>query len=387
MIKLLSLTLSAVAIVSLNGCKKTSAPETKTTASPTPTDQRKQPAGGNTAVREIKYFKGSIGSTLDLQMKLIRDGDKLSGSYFYQKIGTRIDLRGTVDNGGLVNLEEFDQGGKPTGSFKGIWKADNEDGLISIAGNWTKPDGGKKIAFSLHQEPIDLSEGAEIVAKAIKEHNKKLQYEIDIEYPQVTGPAVVRFDKFNQEARNLVARKAAEFRKDMAERAKDEQEGPTESSASGSDLGIGYTISIAKDDLISIEFNIGGYYRGAAHPNSYTEVLNYDVTAAKVLKLADLFKPGSKYLPAISSYCIKDLKRQAKSKGADSMLDDSTIESGAAAEAKNFKSWTIRKSGLGITFDAYQVGPYAAGPQSVFVPYSALKDSLKPDGPLAQFKQ
>ena len=67
------------------------------------------------------------------------------------------------------------------------------------------------------------------------------------------------------------------------------------------------------------------------------------------------------------------------------MLDETSIESGAGASAKNFESWTITKKGLGINFDAYQVGPYAAGPQYVLVPYSALKDMINPDGPVGQF--
>ena len=61
------------------------------------------------------------------------------------------------------------------------------------------------------------------------------------------------------------------------------------------------------------------------------------------------------------------------------------IERGAAPSAKNYQSWTITRSGLGINFDAYQVGAYAAGPQFVMVPYSALKDLINPDGPIAQF--
>jgi hypothetical protein len=102
--------------------------------------------------------------------------------------------------------------------------------------------------------------------------------------------------------------------------------------------------------------------------------------------LGDIFKPGAKYLQAMSAFAIKDLKAQGKSKGADSMLDDEMILSGAGPDAKNFKSWTITKKGLAITFDSYQVAPYAAGPQRVLIPYSALKDLIKPDGPLAGFK-
>ena len=129
---------------------------------------------------------------------------------------------------------------------------------------------------------------------------------------------------------------------------------------------------------------MGSYYQGAAHPNSYSEVVNYDLKNGKQLKLSDAFKPGSKYLQVISSYCIQDLKKQAKAKGPDSMLEDSAIQSGAGPTLKNYESWTITKKGLGINFDSYQVAPYAAGPQFVMVPFSAIKEHLNPDGPLGQ---
>jgi hypothetical protein len=51
----------------------------------------------------------------------------------------------------------------------------------------------------------------------------------------------------------------------------------------------------------------------------------------------------------------------------------------------NYQSWSITRRGLGINFDSYQVGPYAAGPQFVLVPYSTLKDLINPEGPVAQF--
>jgi hypothetical protein len=150
----------------------------------------------------------------------------------------------------------------------------------------------------------------------------------------------------------------------------------------GSDLTIGYQFELAQDDLISLLFSVSSYYQGAAHPNSYSEVVNYDLKNGKVLKLADLFQPGAKYLQAISSYCIEDLKKQSK---GDGMLDESSIKSGAAPSPKNYQDWTITKKGLGINFDAYQVGPYAAGPQFVNVPYSALKELINPEGPVGQF--
>jgi len=367
------------------GCRKTSAPPAasatpQTQASPDTVLDHSQ--GGATPAAQTKHFKGSIGSSLDLQMKLVRTGDQLAGSYFYQKVGTRIDLRGNVDKDGNLTLEEFDKSGKQTGLFKGLWTVDPADGLVTLAGNWSKPltekDSAKKTAFSIHEEPVAFTGDVDLVLKQIKESNKKLMYEIDVRYPQLTGGNNPNFEKFNQVVRASATKRVAGFKKDMAPA---EGEEPRPEGSMGSDLNVGYEVALAQDDLISIQFSVGSYYQGAAHPNTFTEVVNYDLKNGKQLKLADLFKPGAKYLQEIANYCIADLKKQAKDKG----LLDEEIQNGAAPNAKNYQSWTITRKGLGINFDAYQVGPYAAGPQYVLVPYSSLKDVINPDGPVGQF--
>ncbi|HEX3280823.1 MAG TPA: DUF3298 and DUF4163 domain-containing protein [Pyrinomonadaceae bacterium] len=378
--KPLLILLALIAAYSFAACRKASAPAEQSTTSGRPAGESQHPQGG-IAPTETWYFKGSIGSALGLQMKLVREADKLTGTYFYQKVGTKIEVRGTIDSGNNVVLEEFDANGKQTGVFKGLWKT-GDNGLIEIAGNWTKPDGSKAAAFSIQQEPIEFTNGVEIIARQIQEKNKKLKYEIDVEYPQLTGSTDANVEKFNQAARSLVTKQVNAFRAQMTDSAGEEN--PVESE-SGSDLGAGYTIELAQDDLISVQFDIGGYSAGAAHPNSYTDVINFDLSNGKQLKLADLFKPGAKYLQTLSAYCIQDLKKQSRDKGEDGMLDDDWIQRGAGAETNNFRSWTITRNGLGINFDSYQVGPYAAGPQFVLVPYSALKEIIKPDGPIAKF--
>jgi len=370
-----------IGFLGLLACRKTSAPADKTATGPL-ASQYQSAAGGTTPVGVSKYFKGSIGSTLGLQMKLVREGEKLTGSYFYQKVGTPIVISGTIDKGGNVVLDEFDSGGHQTGVFKGVW-SEGENGLIAIAGNWTKPNSDKKTAFSLHEEPIEFSSGVEIVAKRIKENNKKLKYEIDAVYPQLTGSGSPNYEKFNQTVRGLITKKVSAFKTEMAPSPDDPP--PTELESLGSDLNVAYTIALAKDDLISVLLDVGSYSAGAAHPNSYSEVVNFDLRNGKLIKLADLFQPGSKYLQTIAAYCIADLKKQGK-QGQDSMLDDDDwIQRGAGPDAENYSSWTIGKKGLGITFDSYQVAAYAAGPQHVSVPYSALKGLIKADGPIAQF--
>ncbi len=382
---------SSLIIVSLIfslSCRKTSSPPPgpPPTTQPSPVSQLDHSQGGTAPVVETRHFKGSIGTSLDLQMKLVRTGDQLAGSYYYQKVGTRIDLRGNVDKDGNLTLEEFDPGGKQTGVFKGIWTIDKSDGLITLAGNWSKPlndkASDKKIAFSVHEEPITFTGNVELVSKSIKESNKKLNYEIAAQYPQLSGGNNPNLEKFNQLARATVARKVAGFKKDMAPTEGEDTEESRPEGSMASDLNVGYTVALAQDDLVSVDFRVGSYFQGAAHPNTYSETLNYDLKNGKQLKLGDLFKPGAKYLQAIATYCIGDLKKQT-----DKGLMAEEIDKGAAANAKNYQSWTITRRGLGIAFDAYQVGPYAAGPQFVLVPYSALKDLINPDSPIAQFNK
>jgi hypothetical protein len=379
-----------IACLSIGACRKTAEPGGQSNAGSSDTAGRQHPEGGSATIAETKFFTGSIGNALGLEMKLIREADKLTGSYFYQKIGKKIDVRGTVDGNGNVTLEEFDPFGKQTGVFKGTWKQD-DDGAIEIAGTWSKPNSDKKTAFSLQQAPIEFTNGAEFVPRQIKEKNKKLKYEVDAEYPQLTGSTDPNYEKFNQAARSLVTRKVAKFKKEMAP-SPAEAEATPDSAVSGaadeslgSDIIVGYTAALAKNDLISIEFTISSYSAGAAHPNSYSDVLNFDLKNGKQLKLTDLFQPGAKYLQAIATYCIEALKKQAKEQGDYSTTDDDWVKRGAGAVPANYQNWTITRKGLEITFDPYQVAAYAAGPQQVTVPYSTLRDIIKPDGPVAQF--
>jgi hypothetical protein len=384
--KQLFVALAVIACFGVSGCRKNSAPN-ETAVSPAAANERQHPDSGVTVPVETKFFTGSIGSTTGLQMKLMREGEKLTGSYSYQKIGKKIDVRGNVDKDGNVTLEEFDTSGKQTGVFNGTWKLD-ENGLVEISGTWTKPGSDKKIAFSLHQEPIEFSNGVEVISRQIKEKNKKLKYEIDVEYPQLSGSVDPNYEKFNQTVRSLITRKVSDFKKEMTPTAEDTATPDFESSPSDvsmdSDISVSYGVALAKDDLISIEFTVSSYSAGAAHPNSYTEVVNFDLKNGKLLKLTDLFQPGSKYLQTLSGYCIQALTKQAKEAG-DTNPDEDWIKKGAAPELTNYDNWSITKKGLGITFDPYQVGSYAAGPQYVLVPYSALKEIIKPDGPVGQF--
>ena len=82
---------------------------------------------------ENLVLRGEIAHHLNIAMRLLREGSKLSGSYYYVRIGKDIRLSGTIDDGGTVLLEEFVNGEK-TGTFRGRFVSNER-----MEGTWSKP--------------------------------------------------------------------------------------------------------------------------------------------------------------------------------------------------------------------------------------------------------
>ena len=303
------------------------------------------PIGGAATTGEKLFFRGTIAGNLSIEMVLLRDGERVTGTYMYPKIGKDIALTGTIDKDGNVMLTESDETGKQTGMFKGKWRPafDSPDSNIKeIEGKWSKPDGSKETEFLVSQQPIEFTAAVKVLPKVIKETNKEKRYTVEAEYPQIDGDA--RFEGFNREARNLISKDVAAFKSAETEQPGDEpMDLPADTQ--NSTLDAGYDFRYATDDLISVEWAEGTYSRGAAHGNNLTQVLNYDVKKAKKLALADLFIDKSKYLTAIANYCMKALKEQSKK--PDTMILEDQIEPGAGPRADNYRAWSITKKVCG----------------------------------------
>jgi len=242
-----------------------------------------------------------------------------------------------------------------------------------LSGTWTSADGAKTLSFSLAEEVIYLGPGLDIVSRSIKQDGKKPKYEIDVNYPQISGAAGPAVEGFNREVETLARKEVAEFRKGLAG-----TRAPASDSEIGSDLSMNYEVRMGTPDLISVSIAVSEYSAGAAHPNGYSVTMTYDLKSNRKLGLSDLFLPGKPYLQGISRYSIGKLKaRQTDSP------DLEWINRGAGPKLENYKNWNITSTGLEITFDAYQVASYAEGPQLVFIPYSELKQLIDPAGPLA----
>jgi hypothetical protein len=206
-----------------------------------------------------------------------------------------------------------------------------------------------------------------VIVSRQKQEDDPGHYTIKINYPSLEGAADPRFQLFNQEVDKIVVQVTQDFKNNA--QAGDATPDP---NFTGNFQETDYSIKYGEHGLISVLFTVNFYISGAAHPNQFFVTLNLDIGKGKVLALKDLFKPGADYLKFISDYAIQDLTRQGRLE----------FEAGAAAKEENFHSWNITPDGLLLSFDPYQVASYAAGPQSVTIPYSAMKATIDPSGPL-----
>jgi len=324
-------------------------------------------------------FKGSIAQA-KFEMTLRRQGDELSGSYFYAKStsANALTLRGKIDASGTFTMQEIDASGKQAGEFKGNWKDDPNQSGASLEGEWRKPNAREGQFFLASEQMVSFTNGTQITNKQIKESFKAKRLDVTAEYPELTGGPNV--SGFNQIVKTRVTKVINEFKKEvLAMTAEDLKMLPA-----GMYIEISYDIDYADNDLISVRF-LESTFTGGAHPNYQYFTITYDLKTGKELKLAELFKPGASYLETVSAYAIKDLQSRKMPDSDENMgLAQDGFDEGATPKAENYLRWNSTKKGLMFTFDPYQVGPYAAGSQFVIVPYAKLKEIIKPDGALAK---
>lgn len=224
-------------------------------------------------------------------------------------------------------------------------------------------------------EPVmQIQDGLTLDSNYSDTENASPKLSIKLRQPVLVGKPTAVALAFNKATENIVKGIGDGFKEQYGQ-LETGVELPAEIAAQTSFVDETYEILEADPSLISIKFNVIWYGAGAAHPNTYSITLNYDLKGGRVLTLANLFKPGAKYLDLLADYATKTLTDAGK-------LD---FPEGAQPKAENYQSWNITKDGLQINFDDYQVTPHAVGPQIVVVPYATLASIINPNGPLAPF--
>jgi hypothetical protein len=203
--------------------------------------------------------------------------------------------------------------------------------------------------------------GMSIVSNLVAETNKEPLYEIHAQVPVLKSP---ENEKFNRLAQSIVSDETEGYHKNFTD-----WEIPAEMTGYTSFMWIGYDVPLLTPDLVSIRFSVDYYMAGAAHPNHYFRVLNYDLKADKEISFDDVFVNENQTLSFLSKAIKTSLTKP----------DLPLFEDGLLPRRENFINWNLTKDGLRISFDPSLVAPYAAGPQEVVIPFVEIKELVKPN--------
>ncbi len=218
---------------------------------------------------------------------------------------------------------------------------------------------------------VALYKQVSLTSTAAEEDSQSPNYKITTQTPSLIGSKDPGVKNFNAEMTALVNKSVADFKQNLAA-------GNLTPVPEGSSFDVQYKQVSPPGNTLSLKFEMEGYVSGAAHPYHFSQTVNYDLGEGRDITLSELFLPNSSYLETIAAFCVAQLKSR-------DIGFDSSITQGADPTPDNYRNWNITNDGLLITFDEYQVTAYAAGPQTVVVPYSELKALIDPQGPLRKF--
>jgi hypothetical protein len=90
-------------------------------------------------MQDEREFAGTINNTLKVRITLKRNGEVLTGSYSYERIGKSLRLNGKLYDEKEFSIDEFDERGTRTGNFTGKFVTPDW-----IEGYWEPAATGKK---------------------------------------------------------------------------------------------------------------------------------------------------------------------------------------------------------------------------------------------------
>jgi len=308
------------------------------------------------------HFTGSIGGKFAVQMELQIEGAKVSGRYWYETIGTPLELAGTFADG-RVRLTERTADGKTTGTWTGAFNP-----LKSTwSGKWTSADGTKSFTF-------ELVAAAEIVTT---EEMRMGFIKVHVAHPVFTGAGK---NRGLQDVQAFVDREvwaaAASIWSDPADPMSDDLEFEPDASWWSWEHFSEVTTRYYSSSLISM-MNEVYHFTGGAHGMTFHTSMNLKVGKNGVTAFAidQIFKKGTGWEKVVSDYVIRDLK----ARGADWVVSGEVRE----VPAKNMNRFTVSPAGIDLFFGPYEMGSYAQGTWVVLVPWSACKGLVDPNGPVA----
>lgn len=366
-----------------------------------PTDEEATAAapaapGGEIIAGDAYYHLTGTVDTMAITMHLLRQtswtdrpGDFYSGYYYYNRLQNPIAISGSIENGQLV-LQEFsgmqDESPSWTGSPLG------EDG--SFRGSWQSAAGRRSLKFDLRPadqpgirlrtyhliDSLPLFPGRPGSPRAAF-HAQWVSAETgDAAVDQFLNQAILKGmvgDSLSQTYGDLTAAIKG-YRDAYFDRYREEalsliEDGVYDSTQAyglnyEEDLSMGVIYN--SDSLLTLTFTTY-YFSGGAHGNYGTLLRSYQPQSRSVIGIDEVFQGA--YATALSDDLAASLRERyglRPNQPLTEILFEEKIE-----PTDNFG---LTGKGVVFNYPPYAIAPYAAGEITLFVPFSAAPESLRP---------
>jgi Protein of unknown function (DUF3298) len=320
------------------------------------------------ALGQQKTYRGSIGGS-HVEMRLNFEGNKVSGSYSYDRIGEEIKLSGQITAEGGLELTEFDARRKPSGKIACKRKLDDP---IDPECYWSRVDGSHQAFVALEAQQTGPMNGLRLMPKTINDRATG----VVVSYPQLASdqPLPAAAEGFNKDMSAWIKKAIKDF--------------DPQPARDRTTLEMNYNVLLASNDLVSIE--ITEYAdNGGAHPNTGHWAMSYDLNKNKELILEDIFKPDSDYQTALAKFVVADIQKRAdaidqeEARRAGRTLSPRHEQIVSIDQLSDLAHFAITAKGLIVYFEFPNV---IAAFERTLVPYPVIKDYLLPNGPAARFQ-
>jgi hypothetical protein len=157
---------------------------------------------------------------------------------------------------------------------------------------------------------------------------------------------------------------------------------PAQGAAAVPDIGwfldSGHAVHVASRELVTIAAH-WLVFTGGAHPNNGRAAWQVELTSGRLLRLDDIFDPASAWPDGVTRLVRAELGKQFVERPG---FEGSTAPAALRKMVIQSRRWIFAADKVTVTFDPYDVGPYAAGPYEVELSYAALAPYLGKNGPL-----
>lgn len=173
-----------------------------------------------------------------------------------------------------------------------------------------------------------------------------------------------KIDAINKE---LVTKYIEEFKNELASNSSRDDNHKYE-------LSIDYEIYRAPNNIVSISFNIVENSSYLAHPDEKIETKVYDLSNDKEMELENIM--NGKYLKFISGISENYFTTNEIYKDS---IDSSLFKEGIYPSVDNYSNFIFKEDKVVFIFPKYHLFSGNFGTTSIEIPYSDLKDYIKPN--------